>query len=80
MIYVNHLIKFPKKPKIALKILLLLLAPFAPHMCEELWSLSGNKNSIFKESWPQYIDELTKDKILEIPIQVNGRLRDKIFV
>jgi leucyl-tRNA synthetase len=80
MIYSNHLVKLERKPKIALINLILLLAPFAPHICEELWHISGNNNSIFKEKWPTYSEELTKDKILEIPIQINGKLRDKITV
>jgi leucyl-tRNA synthetase len=80
MIYVNHLLKLPKRPKVTLENLTLLLAPFAPHISEELWSLLGHNYSIFKEKWPQYMDELAKDKILEVPIQVNGKLRSKLFV
>lgn len=80
MIYVNNLLKLSKRPKVTLENLTLLLAPFAPHMSEELWSLLGHSSSIFKEKWPEYIDELAKDKILEVPIQVNGKLRSKLFV
>jgi leucyl-tRNA synthetase len=80
MIYVNNLLKLSKRPKVTLENLTLLLAPFAPHMSEELWSLLGHSSSIFKEKWPEYIDELSKDKILEVPIQVNGKLRSKLFV
>jgi len=80
MIYVNNLLKLSKRPKVTLENLTLLLAPFAPHMSEELWSLLSHSSSIFKEKWPDYIDELAKDKILEVPIQVNGKLRSKLFV
>ena len=80
MIYVNNLLKLSKRPKVTLEKLTLLLAPFAPHMSEELWNLLGHSSSIFKEKWPEYIDELSKDKILEVPIQVNGKLRSKLFV
>lgn len=80
MIYVNNLLKLSKRPKVTLENLTLLLAPFAPHMSEELWNLLGHSSSIFKEKWPEYIDELAKDKILEVPIQVNGKLRSKLFV
>ncbi len=80
MIYVNNLLKLPKRPKVTLENLTLLLAPFAPHISEELWSLLGHNCSIFKEKWPEYVDDLAKDKILEIPIQVNGKLRSKLFV
>jgi len=80
MIYVNNLTKLQKRSKIALETLILLLAPFAPHMCEELWNILGHSNSVFKESWPKYESELAKDKAIEIPVQVNGRLRSKLFV
>jgi len=80
MIYVNNLLKLSKRPKVTLENLTLLLAPFAPHMSEELWSFLGHSSSIFKEKWPEYIDELSKDKILEVPIQVNGKLRSKLIV
>jgi leucyl-tRNA synthetase len=58
--------------------LLILLAPFAPHMTEELWEKLGNKKSIHLMPWPKYDpDVLTEDQI-EIVIQVNGKLRGKI--
>ena len=55
---------------------LIILAPFAPHMTEELWSRLGHKQSIFKEKWPAYDANLTKDEIVRLAIQVNGKLRD----
>lgn len=58
--------------------LLLMLHPFAPHMTEELWHLMGNNGSITAQPWPEYSEELAKDSEIEIPVQVNGRLRDKI--
>lgn len=80
MILVNHIIKLPKKPKIVIEKLIQLIAPFAPHMAEELWELLKHQGSIFAEKWPVYDQELSKDKELIIPIQVNGKLRDKITV
>ncbi len=56
-----------------------LLAPFAPHLAEELWSNLGNKESIFKEKWPKYNEALAKDDEFELVIQVNGKVRDKIM-
>lgn len=79
MIYVNNLTKLSQRPRIALENLTLLLAPFAPHMSEEIWRLLGHSGSVFKEKWPKYVDRLTEDKVLEIPVQVNGKLRDKLF-
>jgi len=53
----------------------LLLAPFAPHLAEELWSLLGSESSIFNESWPKYNPlKLQKDE-MNIVIQVNGKVR-----
>ena len=56
----------------------LLLAPFAPHLSEEIWSMIGNNHSIFNESWPKYNSlKLQKDEI-NIVIQVNGKVRANI--
>jgi leucyl-tRNA synthetase len=54
---------------------LIILSPFAPHLAEELWRELGNKNSIFKEKWPQYDLEMIKEDKVKIMIQVNGKLR-----
>ncbi|MEK7376995.1 MAG: leucine--tRNA ligase, partial [Candidatus Margulisiibacteriota bacterium] len=58
------------------EIVLLLLSPFAPHIAEELWKQIGNKESILKQNWPSYDPELIKESEIEIPIQVNGKLKD----
>ncbi len=55
--------------------LIKLLAPFAPHMTEELWSGLGNKRSIHLESWPIYKAELAVDSTVTIAVQVNGKIR-----
>ncbi len=57
-----------------------ILAPFAPHLVEELWEKSGHKKSIFLEIWPEYDLELVKEKTIILVIQVNGKVRDKIKV
>lgn len=57
-----------------------LLAPFAPHIAEELWEKLGHKESIFKEKWPEYDPALVKDEEIELIIQINGKLRDRIKV
>ena len=62
------------------EILLKLLAPFAPHITEELWLQSGNKDSIHNQRWPQYDEKLTKEKTATLIIQINGKVRDKIEV
>ncbi len=58
--------------------ILLLLAPLAPHMSEELWRQIGKKDSVCNQPWPQYNPELIKEEIITLIIQINGKFRDKI--
>lgn len=58
--------------------LVLLLAPFAPHFSEELWSILGNDNSISKSSWPTYDESKLVSDTVVIAVQVNGKLRDTL--
>lgn len=58
--------------------ILLLLAPLAPHMAEELWRYVGNKDSIHHQSWPKYNPTLVKEETITLIIQINGRVRDKL--
>ena len=64
----------------AIESLLLLLAPFAPHLTEELWETVGHSSSIARESWPVFNPELVVSAEWTIPIQVNGKLRSKVCV
>jgi len=57
-----------------------LLAPYAPHLCEDLWHTLGNEQSVFLEPWPKAQASLMKDETVEIMIQVDGKLRDKLTV
>jgi leucyl-tRNA synthetase len=66
--------------KNVLQRLVMLLAPFAPHIGEELWQKLDNNESVFKQPWPQPDRNLVKDEMIELLVQVNGRLRDKIAV
>lgn len=59
---------------------LLILAPFAPHITEELWSKLGNKFSIHQQKWPEYDPDLIVEKVVTIAVQVNGKLRSTIQV
>jgi leucyl-tRNA synthetase len=60
--------------------LVLLLAPFAPYIAHELWEMLGERESLLKAAWPKYDPELAKEEEIEIPVQVNGKLRGKIVV
>jgi len=64
----------------AVKTLMLLLAPTAPHLTEELWQQTGHDYSIHNQSWPQWDEELAKDEEITLVVQVNGKLRDRIMV
>jgi leucyl-tRNA synthetase len=60
--------------------LVLLLGPFAPYTAEELWALLGRKGPVFRQSWPAWSEELAKEDAAEVVVQVNGKVRGKIFV
>src|SRR6202041_1692106 len=60
--------------------LVLLLAPFAPYLAHELWEMLGEKENLLKAPWPKYDAGLAKEEELEIPVQINGKLRGKIVV
>jgi leucyl-tRNA synthetase len=64
----------------AIKKLILMLSPFAPHIAEELWEAIGEKGSIFHHPWPSWIEELTKEEEIELVVQINGKLRAKIQI
>jgi leucyl-tRNA synthetase len=60
--------------------LVLLLAPFAPYLAHELWETLGEKGSLLKAPWPKYDAVLAKEEEVEIPVQVNGKLRGRVVV
>ena len=70
------------KPVMAevLEKLTLMLEPFAPYLAEELWEEQGRSGPVFGQSWPAYDPELAKEEEAEVVIQVNGKLRGRIFV
>jgi len=62
------------------KTLALLLAPFAPYLAHELWEMLGEKRSLLRTPWPKYDPALAKEDEIEIPVQVNGKLRSRVVV
>ena len=66
--------------KDVLERMILILAPFAPHICEELWQILGNRESVFAQSWPQPDSNLLKKDTIDLIVQINGKMRDKINV
>jgi leucyl-tRNA synthetase len=68
------------RPKSGLETFTLLLAPLAPHLAEELWQVLGHAESLAYEPWPTYDPALLKDEEVEVPVQVNGKLRGRVTV
>jgi leucyl-tRNA synthetase len=85
MVFVNDAITWETKPVSVLCDFLVLLAPFAPHLAEELWAKLSTLNSQPSTSltyavWPKHDPALLVESEIEIPVQVNGKLRDVIKV
>jgi len=87
MEFTNHLVRVKETGSVtpsawedSITTLLLLLAPTAPHLTEELWQQTGHDYSIHNQSWPKWDEELAKDEEVTLVIQVNGKLRGRIPV
>jgi leucyl-tRNA synthetase len=80
MVFVNEINPTPERPRRALELFLKLIAPFAPHLAEELWSRLGHREGIAYEPWPDYDPALCQDDTVTVAIQVNGKLRATIDV
>jgi len=81
MILVNELEKEKEIPLTLYSKFLILLSPFAPHLCEELWEKIGNSESIFspssRQKWPEYDNAKIREEKIELVIQINGKVRDR---
>lgn len=64
----------------ALETILILLSPFAPHLCEELWAEIGHKESIFNETWPTYSEEAIQEEEVLVVVQVDGKVRARLVL
>jgi leucyl-tRNA synthetase len=80
MEFTNAANKWDALPQSIAEPLTLLLAPFAPHIAEELWSRLGNTNSLAYQDWPQSDASLLVEDTLQISVQVNGKMRGRIEV
>jgi leucyl-tRNA synthetase len=80
MIFANHLSKHPVRPKSVIEKFVLILAPFAPHIAEELWEKLGHTDTLAYQPWPQYDKELVKEKEIELAVQVNGKIKGRITI
>ncbi len=77
MILANEMNKKDKVPQKYFEKLILILSPFAPHFCEEVWERLGHKESIQVSDWPKYDEDIAKKEVVEMIVQINGKLRDK---
>jgi len=87
MEYTNYLARVKEASEVsdsawreAIDTLLLLIAPTAPHLAEELWQQTGHNYSIHNQSWPTWDEELAREEEITLVVQINGKLRDRITV
>jgi len=66
--------------RLSLETTVKVLAPFVPHICEELWEILGHNPSIFSETWPTYDENAIAAEQVEMVIQINGKVRSKLVV
>ena len=78
MIFLNQAQTWTALPRSVLSDFLLLLSPFAPHIAEELWSRLGHPASLAYEPWPAWDERHLAESVVELPVQVNGKLRGRI--
>lgn len=64
----------------AVEVTVLLLAPFTPHICEEMWQMLGHKESVLKASWPVFNENIAREETVTLVIQVNSKVRSKIEI
>ena len=80
MEFVNYFTKESIRPKSAMEAMTLMLSPLAPHISEELWQLLGHSESLAYAPWPVCDEAMTVDDTIEVPVQVNGKVRSKVSV
>ena len=80
MEFVNFATPLQERPREMLSLFVSVLSPFAPHLAEELWIVLGNKSPVSLAAWPPVDERWLQDDILEIPVQVQGKLRARITV
>ncbi len=76
----NHITRASIHNQTFLEAFLILFSPFAPHICEELWSRMGHTESIFNHRWPDYNEAHTIPKEIEFVVQINGKVRSRMII
>jgi leucyl-tRNA synthetase len=80
MEFTNFFTRSKQRPKEAMQQFLILLTPYAPHLTEELWQLLGGTRSIALEPWPKWDEAALVESSIEVPVQLNGKVKTKIQV
>lgn len=80
MIFVNEANSWESIPKTIADPFVILLSPFSPHIAEEIWNRMGHAESLAYEEWPQFNEEYLKSDSIEMPVQVNGKVRANITI
>ena len=80
MIFVNAVYKADSCPKEFAEGFIRVLSPIAPHICEEIWEMFGHNETIAFESWPTYDEAKCVDNEIEIAVQINGKVREKLVI
>jgi leucyl-tRNA synthetase len=78
MVLVNHLTALDDVPREAAQALILMVSPFAPHLAEELWRHTGHPETLAYEPWPTWDEALCVDDVIEMAVQVNGKVRGRV--
>ena len=80
MEFTNFFLKEERRPRVAMEKLVQLLSPFAPHLAEELWQQLGHDKTLAYEAWPEFDPAAVKQDAIEVPVQINGKLRGRVMV
>ena len=78
MEFVNAFTGDARRPRACLEPFVLMLAPLAPHMAEELWEALGHSGTLAYVPWPRYDEALVRDATIEVPVQIDGKVRSRI--
>jgi leucyl-tRNA synthetase len=78
MEFVNYFTGQESRPHACMESFVLLLSPMAPHFCEELWQVLGHAESLAYASWPVFDARYVQENMIEIPVQINGKIRARI--
>jgi leucyl-tRNA synthetase len=80
MEFVNYFTSQDSRPRACMESFVLMLAPMAPHIAEELWQVLGHSESLAYAPWPRFDPGYVEENVIEMPVQINGRVRGRIAV